>query len=77
VTLRDADFREFPNDHAILLFSYSLFELPKNITNAIEATARVVMRMKSIIRLALYYTRALLVDSALRDERAITAQWSI
>jgi hypothetical protein len=47
------------------------------MTNTIEATARVVMMMKSIIRLHLYCTRALLVDSVLTDRRTITAQWSI
>jgi hypothetical protein len=48
------------------------------VTNAIEAIARVAMRMKSIIRLAPYYKRrALLVDSAVTDEKAITVRWSI
>ena len=59
------------------LFSYFVFEVPKNRTNTIEATARVVMIMKSVIRLDLYYTRALLSDSALKDRRVITLQWSI
>ena len=49
-----------------LLFSYFVFELPKNMTNTIEAIARVVMRMKSIITLDLYSTRAFL-SLALRD----------
>jgi hypothetical protein len=64
VTLGDADFRKSPMINQPLRFSYFLFELPKNMTNTIEASARVVMRMKSIIRLDLY--RAFL-SSALRD----------
>jgi hypothetical protein len=66
VTLGDADFRKSPMINQPLRFSYFLFELPKNMTNTIEASARVVMRMKSIIRLDLYQTRAFL-SSALRD----------
>lgn len=66
VTLSDADFRKSPMINQSFLLSYFLFELPKNMTNTIEAIARVVMKMKSIIRRDLYQTRAFL-SSALRD----------
>jgi hypothetical protein len=66
VTLGDVVFRKSPMTNQSLCFSYFLFELPKNMTNTIEAIARVVTSMKSIIRLDLYQTRAFL-SSALRD----------
>ena len=60
------------------IFSYFIFEVPKNMTNTIEATATVVMMMKSIIRLDLSLLHASIACRfALTDRRAITAHWSI
>lgn len=47
--LRSAVLRDYCNDQRILLLSCLFPELPKNMTNPIEMTARVTMTMKSIM----------------------------